>query len=49
MGQGRQPPDPTGPLAGVYVDLDGAAAADPAGPVLAASTFGEGCKAAPGG
>jgi hypothetical protein len=48
MGRGGLPPDPAGPLAGTYVDRDGAAAADRAGPVLAAN-LGEGCKAAPGG
>jgi hypothetical protein len=48
MGRGGLPPDPAGTLAGSYVDLDGAAAADQAEPVLAGS-FGEGCKAAPGG
>jgi hypothetical protein len=36
------------PLASAYVGLDGAAAADPAGPVLAGS-LGEGCRAASGG
>ena len=48
MGRGRRPPDPAGTLAGAYVDPESAAAADRAGPVLAAS-FGEGCRAAPGG
>jgi hypothetical protein len=48
MGQGGLPPDPAGPLAGSYREQSGAAAADQAGPVLAAS-FGEGCKAAPDG
>jgi hypothetical protein len=49
MGRGGLPRDPAGPLAGSYVDLDGATAAEQAGPVLAAGTFGEGCKATPGG
>jgi hypothetical protein len=48
MGRGGRPSDPAGPLAGSYVDLDGAAAAGQAGPVLAAS-FGGGCKAGLGG
>jgi hypothetical protein len=48
IGRGGLPPDPAGPLAGAYVGLDGAAAVDRAGPVLAAS-FGEGCKVTPGG
>jgi hypothetical protein len=48
MSQGGLPPDPAGPLAGSYREQSGAAAADQAGPVLAAS-FGEGCKAAPDG
>jgi hypothetical protein len=49
MGRGGWLPDPAGPLAGAYVGLDGATAADRAGPVLAASTFGEGCTTASGG
>jgi hypothetical protein len=48
MGRGGLPPDPAGPLTGSYVELEGAAMADQAGPALAAS-FGTGCKAAPGG
>ena len=48
MGRGGMPTDPAGPLAGAYVGLDGTAAADQTGPVLAAG-FGEGCKVAPGG
>jgi hypothetical protein len=48
MGRGGRLPDPVGPLAGAYVGLDGPAAADRAGPVLA-GTFGDGCKAMPGG
>jgi hypothetical protein len=48
MGRGGLPADPAGPLAGAYVDPDDTATADRAGPVLVAS-FGEGCKAVPGG
>jgi hypothetical protein len=48
MGRGGLPRDPAGPLADAYVDLDGATAAEQAGPVLAAGTL-EGCKAMPGG
>jgi filamentous hemagglutinin family protein len=47
-GRGGLPPDPARPLAGAYVDLDGAAAAGQIEPVLAIS-FGEGCRAAEGG
>jgi hypothetical protein len=49
MGRGGRLPDPAGPLAGSYREPGGTAAADQARPVLAASTFGDGCKAAPGG
>jgi filamentous hemagglutinin family protein len=48
MGRGGLPPDPAGPLAGAYREPGGTTVAGQAGPVLAAS-FGEGCKAAPGG
>jgi hypothetical protein len=44
----RGVPAAAGPLAGAYVDPDGAATADRVGPVLAGS-FGEGCGATPGG
>jgi hypothetical protein len=49
MGQGGLPPDPAGPLAGSYRESGGATATGQTGPVLAASTFDEGCKTAPGG
>jgi hypothetical protein len=48
MDRGGLPPAPAGPLAGAYAGLDGATAADQAGPVLAASP-GEGRKPSSGG
>jgi filamentous hemagglutinin family protein len=48
MGRGGLPPDPGGPLAGAYREPGSTTVAGQAGPVLAAS-FGDGCKAAPGG
>jgi large exoprotein involved in heme utilization and adhesion len=48
MGRGGLPPDPAGPLAGSYREPGGTTVAGQPGPVLAAS-FGEGCRAAPGG
>jgi hypothetical protein len=48
MGRGGWLPDPAGPLAGAYREPGGTTATGQAGPVLAAS-FGDGCRAAPGG
>jgi hypothetical protein len=48
MGRGGRPPDPAGPLASAYREPGSITVAGQAGPVLAAS-FGEGCKAVPGG
>jgi hypothetical protein len=48
MGRGGLPPDPAKPIPGSYADLGGRPAANQAGSVLA-SSFGEGCRAAPDG